>query len=289
MIETIIAWKGFRQISVTSRQVQGILLIEFSNFFFAELIRVSRKHSRSHRQLVNVKYGIDWVVAHEVQHASLGHFELQEGLPIFHLIARTAVSELRDLNLCQFSWNKAARCLELQADHNALELMLGAYSSERWNELREKIASISVVMVLIELADVENNIRHSTHPKAATRIFQLLGHVTEMWSIPAHTKAKKEGDKVIYPDDLPSEEEKQAFSREVILPAYWDAVALAKSADARGIIADLGSPEDFFADIARAKLGQWRDLATVGAKEWGELKDVNDQILPLLPINQVTT
>lgn len=166
--------------------------------------------------------------------------------------------------------------------------MLSNYSRDGWADLRTKIASISAVMVLIGKHDTDNAIEHSTHPKAATRIFQLLGHVTEMWSLPAHAKAKVRGETAICEDDLPSDEEKRAFSKEVILPAFWDAVALAEVAGAKSIISDLGSPEDFFADVARAKLGQWDELVTVGAKEWAELKDANDLILPLLPINQET-
>jgi hypothetical protein len=103
-----------------------------------------------------------------------------------------------------------------------------------------------------------------------------------MWSIPAYVKVKARGELSVREDDLPSEEEKQAFGKEVILPIFWDTVALAGSANAKSIIADLGSPEDFFADIGRAKLGQWDELVTVGAKEWAELKDMNSIILKIL-------
>lgn len=59
-------------------------------------------------------------------------------------------------------------------------------------------------------------------------------------------------------------------------------MSLAEAADAKFIIADLGSPADFFADIGRVKLGQWDKLVTVGAKEWAELKEVNASILNVL-------
>jgi hypothetical protein len=178
--------------------------------------------------------------------------------------------------------SKVELCLELQADHDATELMLDRYSREGWNELRAKIASISAVMVLIEKADEENAIERSTHPKAATRIFQLLGHVTDMWTLPAVLKARELGLDRIDPDDLPPDDEVLAFSKEVIMPVYQDAVALAETANAQSIIADMGKLEDFITDIRRAKLGQWDDLVTVGAKEWAELKDANEQILPLV-------
>jgi len=63
---------------------------------------------------------------------------------------------------------------------------------------------------------------------------------------------------------------------------FWAAVALAEAAEAKSIVADLGSPEDFFADIGRAKLGQWDQLVTVGAMEWAKLKKVNASVLEQL-------
>lgn len=134
------------------------------------------------------------------------------------------------------------------------------------------IASIAAVMVLIEKADADNSNPSETHPKAATRIFQILGHVSDMWSIGRSLNG----------DDLPDAERIQAFSKEVILPAYFDAVEMAKSAEAASFIDDLGDPNVFFADIAHAKLGSWDQLQTVGAKEWAELKDANEKILPLV-------
>lgn len=233
-------------------------------------------------------YSLVWLMLHELHHINLGHFTLADSVSRFDVVKR-GKSRHDQLSVFPRKLRVQARmCLELQADHDAIELMLDSYSREKWDELRTKIASISAMMILIEKHDANNGIKHSTHPKAATRTFQLLGHVTEMWSLPAHAKAKARGEENVREEDLPSEEEKQAFSKEVILPAYWDAVALADAADATSIIADLGSPENFFADISNAKLGHWDELKTVGAREWAELKDANDLILPLLPINQAT-
>ena len=93
-----------------------------------------------------------------------------------------------------------------------------------------------------------------------------------MWSIGASLNA----------ESLPDAKRIQEFAKEVILPAYFDAVEMAKSAEATNLIHDLGDPAIFFADIAHAKLGHWDQLQTVGAKEWAELKDANEQILPLV-------
>lgn len=259
------------------------------------VVRVSTGCFRAIEQLdkdcsamLEVGCALEWLISHELHHADLTHFEFLEDTPSLHLVSRSKRKIVPIDGLPKDIHNKVAPCLELQADHEAIELMLDSYSTEGWGELRSKTASITAVMALIEKHDAENQIEHSTHPKAATRIFQLLGHVTEMWSLPAHAKAKARGETTICENDLPSDEEKQAFSKEVILPAFWDAVALAEVAKVKSIISDLGSPEDFFADISRAKLGHWNELVTGGAIEWAELKDANDLILPLLPINQET-
>lgn len=126
--------------------------------------------------------------------------------------------------------------------------------------------------MLIEEIDSGNPNPGETHPKAATRIFQLLGHVGEMWSIGVSLNA----------GNLPDAERIQEFAKGVILPAYFDAVEMSKSAKATSLTHDLGDPEIFFADIVHAKLGHWDQLQTVGAKEWAELKDANEQILPLV-------
>ncbi|MFY0620875.1 MAG: hypothetical protein JXQ89_04185 [Pelagimonas sp.] len=125
---------------------------------------------------------------------------------------------------------------------------------------------------MIDELDSDNLNPSETHPKAATRVFQLLGHVGDMWSIGASLNA----------DNLPDAECTQEFAKEVILPAYFDAVEMAKSAEAENLILDLCDPEVFFADIAHAKLGRWGQLQTVGAKEWSELKGANERILPLV-------
>jgi len=231
---------------------------------------------------------LEWLILHELHHADLGHFEILDGRPVLNLVTRGSASPRALKTIPRWDWPKVSPCLELQADHDALEMMLGDYSASDWASVRTQATSIAAIMVLIEKAGSGNGDKPSTHPHAATRIFQLLGHVAEMWSIPAFAKAKARCEETIRGEDLPPQVEVQAFTSEVVLPVFWDAVALAKAADAKSIIADLGSPEDFFADIGRAKLGQWADLVTVGAKEWATLKEANEVILPLLPISQAT-
>ncbi|WP_299845259.1 hypothetical protein [uncultured Roseovarius sp.] len=213
-----------------------------------------------------------WITLHERAHIELGHFSILEGIPTFNLVSKSGKSQIQEPDLPRELWDKVERCLELQADHEALEEMLGNMDEVDWAELRVTIASIASVMVLIEKIDTDNPNPSETHPKAATRIFQLLGHVGDMWSVGASLNT----------GDLPNAERIQEFAEEVILSAYFDAVEMAKSAEATNLIHDLGDPEVFFADIAHAKLGHWDQLQTVGAKEWAVLKDANEQILPLV-------
>jgi hypothetical protein len=222
--------------------------------------------------MINTSISVNWITLHERAHLELGHFAILEGVPTFNLISKSGKSQVQEPDLPRDLWDKVERCFELQADHEALEEMLGNMGEVDWAELRVTVASVAAVMVLIEKADAKNQNPSETHPKAATRIFQLLGHVNDMWSIGAALNA----------DDLPDAERIQAFAKEVILPAYFDAIEMAKSADATSFVDDLGDPEVFFADIAHAKLGHWDQLQTVGAKEWAELKDANEQILPLV-------
>jgi hypothetical protein len=233
----------------------------------------------------SMEHALEWLILHELHHAALGHFELTLGSPVLHLVSRKNRETFPLNDLPKYLWRKVSPCLELQADHDAFEMMLGDYAVGDWVSVRKVAASIAAVMVLIETAGSGDGDNPSSHPHAATRIFQLLGHVVEMWSIPAHGKANARGEHTIRDEDLPTQVEIQAFSSEVVLPLFWDAVVLAKTAGAKSIISDLGSPEDFFTDIGRTKLGQWDELVTVGAKEWAALKDVNEAILPLLSIN----
>lgn len=228
---------------------------------------------------------IVWLILHEIQHFELGHFELlgrdqiseAGGVQEFGLISRPDSAQPR---ITDIDYLKLERCLELQADHAATKLFLEPYSTDEWEELRVRIACIVAVMVLIDVEDSKNNFEHSSHPKAATRIFQLMGHVSEMPLVPAQLKAKEQNT-TIHPDDIPSEKEQQAFSKQVAIPAFYDAIALAQAAGAEHIIEELGDLPAFFQDVLLAKTnsdGDPSQFKTEGAKEWAELIVINEQL-----------
>ncbi|MCV6621848.1 MAG: hypothetical protein OIF51_08880 [Cellvibrionaceae bacterium] len=265
-----------------SHTLEGVRLIheietepklEFGVKFFDSLLEAWRKAAKLSVR-ASLPHAVDFCVRHEIAHLNLGHLKLLEDQSTFNLISKRCHSYEAYDEFPRIERGMIERCLELQADHEAIDEMVGSFLlNGDWVTLRVKIVSIAAVMVLIETVDAINPAASISHPKAATRIFQCLGHMSELWAISASLKADAL---------LPSEEIIQQFSKEVVLPAYHDAVKLAQSTGAQEIVADLGEPADFFGDIARAKLGQLGELKTVGAREWAELKGANELLLPLV-------
>ena len=217
---------------------------------------------------------LSWFVLHELSHINLGHFKLRNQFGVVH--RKSEDFDSPELLPTAFRGNVIA-CLEMQADHEATETLLGVYSSNNWQELREKVLAISGMMILIEIEDTRNGAEGRTYPKAATRIFQLLGHLSEMPLI----KAQLNKD----PSFILDENEVQSFVREVTIPSFLDAFQLAQAAGATHIESDLGSPENFFKDMEIAKLGKpshYADLKTQGAQEWAKLWPCNEALKPIL-------
>lgn len=235
-----------------------------------------------------------WLILHEIAHGELGHFAFLGDIGISETDAPRAlglvsrVSESSAAPIAGFDGIErlqAEHCLELQADHEAGEYVLEAWSPDEWDSLRVRSACIMAVMILIEKADVDSAVVSPTHPKAATRIFQLLGHLAMLWTVPAQIKAHEEGLSEIRPEDLPSDEVVQDYQNKVILPAFADAAKLAAVLNAYTVLSDLSEPENFFADITTAQLGSSEsesEFRTPGGKEWFRLEALNGQVMELL-------
>jgi hypothetical protein len=237
-----------------------------------------------------------WLILHEIAHGELGHFAFMGDVGISEtdaprslgLISR--VSETSGAPIAGFDGIErllAEHCLELQADHEAGEYILEAWSPDEWDALRVRSACIMAVMILIEKADADNDVVAPTHPKAATRIFQLLGHLATLWMVPAQIKAQEEGRSEIRPEDLPGDKVVQAYQADVILPAFADAGKLAGVLNAESVLSDLSEPENFFADISTAQLGQSESKSafrTVGGKEWFRLESLNPRVMGMLDL-----
>lgn len=236
-----------------------------------------------------------WLILHEIAHGELGHFAFlgETGISetdrprALGLVSR--VSENSDAPIAGFDGADrlaVEHCLELQADHEAGDYVLEGWSPEEWDSLRVRSACMMAVMILIEKADADNAVASPSHPKAATRIFQLLGHLTTLWMLPAQIRAQEEGLSEIRSEDLPSDEVVQAYQKEVILPAFADAAKLAAVLSADTVLADLAEPENFFADIGTAQLGaaSESDFRTAGAKEWFRLQLLNPKVMDALDL-----
>lgn len=221
-----------------------------------------------------LRYAAGFLVFHELGHIALGHFKMAECFGI----AQRSSTIRTPLNVVPSEVNSLfSLCLEMQADHQATDLLLGPYSTDGQLDVRSKVLAISGMMMLIELQDNKNGAEGRTHPKAATRVFQLFGHLAEMPLVQAHLQQD--------PSQIPSEDELQAFARDVTIPCFFDAIQLAQAAGAASTASDLGSPEDFFKDLEIAKLGdptRYTEFKTQGAQEWAKLWPCNEALKPIL-------
>ncbi|WP_166415454.1 hypothetical protein [Cochlodiniinecator piscidefendens] len=221
--------------------------------------------------------GLVWLMLHELHHFQMGHFDNQHepnlsmtGSNKEHgLVKRTAEHSETHPSASAAS----GLIFEMQADHDATEMLLDAYSPDEWLSLRARIAAISAMMMLIERADSSNYPHGATHPKAATRMFQLLGHVIDMPTLSAHPNLQDATNGEGYSAEAVSEEETTRFVTQVAVPAFFDAVSLARVVSAQSIIDDLGDAGEFFSDIQTTKLDVNPDnLNTIGARELITLK-----------------
>ncbi len=230
-----------------------------------------------------------WLLLHELHHYQMGHFAFTGKFCLteakdpnsFGVVSRASNARPSVLeHIVDEDLPKVEPCLEMQADHDAIEMVLDAYSSNGWEIIRARTAAISAMMMLIEREDAKRGHDLSSHPKAATRIFQVLGHVIQMPMI-EEMIARQHPDLGIGPH-IPSEEEQSALNRKVVTPAFLDAVHLADLADAASIAQDLGTSQSFFQDIQIAHLAdvdKFDGLATAGAQQWVELIEFNSELL----------
>jgi hypothetical protein len=242
-----------------------------------------------------VEHSMIWLILHELHHFQMGHFKLNGGMSISETSSERAMGLVRRAARTPSLINRlppehrlsARRCLELQADHDSTEMLLDTYSAEGWDMLRFDAACIFAVMVLIDREDPADE-GDRTHPMAATRIFQLMGYLASMWMVPAYVQAYQKGLDSPDPADFPSEEEIEAFQRDVVLPAFADAHLIARANKAPSVVEGLGDMESFMADVAASHAGDMDAAQTAGAREYNALLPINATLLQLLELETLT-
>ena len=240
-----------------------------------------------------VDIALRWLMQHELNHVAVGHFKLTAGAGIiegggdthFALARQKRLSPSPLDGLDVDDGKLASLCLELQADHDATEIVLGAYFNENHDLFRYYAICVALVIFVIERIDREQGNQEISHPMASTRLFMLLAYLAELPLIPAYKRAAKEGLEQIPEEYLPDELEVQEYSRAVVGPVFAACQIIADAVDLPNILAELGGTEAFFADIQKALMdghSEMEDFKTECAQQWAELKPLNNRLLEML-------
>ena len=233
-----------------------------------------------------------WLFLHELMHLRLGHFDLapesckpeSQAAWQYSLVGRRTRTPalLRSLSLQEQEF--VSPCLELQADHEAIDIMLDVYGDDRWEELRVRAACIYAVMALIEREDRGWETPGGTHPQSSTRFFMMIGHLFQMWSHrDAELEASDVGSRLRSGKKL-SPEAFQDYAGAVLSPSINDAIILAATAKANSFLQDVGGESALLQDLWTVQYAEELSAETLksdAAKEWLRLTPINDKIMAL--------
>ncbi|MEM7544175.1 MAG: hypothetical protein AAF367_01440 [Pseudomonadota bacterium] len=172
---------------------------------------------------VLVHVSLVWLILHELQHYDLGHFEkvgtaflaeTERGRQFALARRRDSAKAATQSKPGEEEIEEMYR-LEMEADADAIEMLLDAYSDDQWEELRYRIACVAAVMVLIDRADAALPEGQSLHPPAKHRIAQLQALVVQMWAISASPEGAKQQD-----GHDPSLGPSEHFKERVLVPVF---------------------------------------------------------------------
>ncbi len=240
-----------------------------------------------------VDIALRWLMQHELNHVAVGHFKLTGGAGIVEgggdvQFALATQKRLPNSPLDALSLDDqrlAPLCLELQADHDATEIVLGAYFNENHELFRYYAICIALVIFVIERIDNEQGNQEISHPKASTRLFMLLAYLVELPLIPAYKRAFNEGLEFMPEEYLPNETEVQQYSKAVVGPVFAACQIIAEAVELPGILDELGGTEAFFEDIQKAATtghNSSEGFGTECARQWAQLKPLNERLLKML-------
>lgn len=228
-----------------------------------------------------IEASLMFLLLHELHHGMIGHLELvgSAGISETQLpdgLELTRRARARPSKLAGYSKEQSLairRCIELQADHDALEILLGHYAPDRSDLIRYYMATAMAVMILIDQQDQASD-EDRTHPLSATRIFQLFGSLATLWQPRANSDW-----------DAPDENEIMDFHAQVVAPAVADAIILASAAGIAPIVASLEDADVLFEDMRMLQEPDKHDLTTLktdGAREYAALLPDNALAIQLL-------
>lgn len=242
---------------------------------------------------------LTWLMLHELMHISLRHLDI---LGTSHLV-ETEVAGKNNIYvddaeqylphvsgtkilvgeiLTAGELSHLRPSLEMQADGEATEIMLGAFHEDSWQQLRIDAVCIFVVMALIEKANSQSQTKGNTHPSAATRFFTLMAQLFQFWLYPGAKLITNDGESFVQTAKKPNPTDFERYSKAVLVPLVNDAVYVAMWAEAKTFLVDLGDKSELFRDIFTIQYAddlETAELKTNAARMWRELHPINEKIL----------
>lgn len=227
-----------------------------------------------------------WLLQHELNHHAIGHFKLTSGAMLSEgnspqglgIAKRTGQAKTTIDTLKEDERAEVHLCMEPQTDHDATEIVLGAYATENWPLFRYYATCILVVIFIIEAEERTSASELRYHPYAATRLCMLIAHLVELPMIPSIKRAHAEGLDQLPKDYLPSKDELIAYRSEVVRPVMEASQIIAQTCGIPEFWIELGTADAFFEDIDAIIMkgaSEATQFTTLGAKQWAGLKPCN--------------
>ena len=180
-------------------------------------------------------------------------------------------------------------CLEMQADSDATELLLGVYSPEEQGDFRIKAAAIFIVIVLMEKATNNQGSGSKIYPDVATRFFMLFAQLFQYWIYSGATLEAGEGESFVRSDNQSDGEAFMGYANAVLRPIINDAIDIAHMARIPVYLEGIGGEGTLFQDIHEiqyAKDLSTADLQSAASQEWRRLLPINEKIMALLALRE---
>lgn len=242
------------------------------------------------------EHSITWLVLHELKHVQLGHLDL---LSVAELIetedAQTHPLKQTDLNIPltqelsseERKWVRA--CLEMQADSDSTELLLGVYAPEQSSDFRIKAAAIFVVMALMEKATNQQSGGSKIYPDVATRFFMLFAQLFQYWMYSGATLEAGEGESFVRSENQSNGEAFMGYANAVLRPIINDAIDIAQMAGIPDFLEGIGGEGALFQDIHEVQYEKdlsAADLQSAASQEWRRLLPINEKIMALFDLRE---